>query len=91
MTSYADIEALSHEIYIASRFAERIQTETSKVIIGQSNMLEKLMIGLLSKGHILLEGMPGLAKTLAIKTLAQTINAHYQRIQFTPDYKSWYR
>lgn len=85
MTSYADIEALSHEIYIASRFTERIQAETSKIIIGQNNMLEKLMIGLLSKGHILLEGMPGLAKTLAIKTLAATINAHYQRIQFTPD------
>ena len=85
MTSYADIEALSHEIYIASRFTERIQTETSKIIIGQNNMLEKLMIGLLSKGHILLEGMPGLAKTLAIKTLAATIDAHYQRIQFTPD------
>jgi MoxR-like ATPase len=58
---------------------------TSKVIIGQKYMIERLMIGLLAKGHVLLEGLPGLAKTLAIKTLAQTIDGKFSRIQFTPD------
>ncbi len=55
------------------------------VIIGQQGMVERLLIGLLSNGHILLEGVPGLAKTLAIKTLASTVNADFSRIQFTPD------
>ncbi|MEI7640623.1 MAG: MoxR family ATPase [bacterium] len=60
-------------------------TETEKVIVGQSDMIRALVIGLLSRGHILLEGVPGLAKTLAVKTLAQTIAAKFSRIQFTPD------
>ena len=85
MTSYVDIEALNQEIYIASSFVERLNTETAKVIVGQNHMIERLMIGLLTRGHVLLEGMPGLAKTLAIKTLSSAINAKFSRIQFTPD------
>lgn len=80
-----DIEALNQQIYHDSAFVELLNTETRKVIVGQTNMIERLMIGLLTKGHILLEGLPGLAKTLAIKTLSTTIEADFQRIQFTPD------
>lgn len=80
-----DIEALNHEIYLQSDFVDKINEETSKVIVGQQQMIDRLMIGLLTRGHILLEGLPGLAKTLAIKTLATTINAKFSRIQFTPD------
>ena len=85
MTNSVDIEALNHEIYIASQFVERLNAETAKVIVGQNHMIERLMIGLLTRGHVLLEGMPGLAKTLAIKTLAAAIDAKFSRIQFTPD------
>lgn len=80
-----DIEALNHEIYLQSAFVDKINEETSKVIVGQQQMIDRLLIGLLTRGHILLEGLPGLAKTLAIKTLAATINAKFSRIQFTPD------
>jgi MoxR-like ATPase len=80
-----DIEALNQEIYIESQFVEKLNTETHKVIVGQNHMIERLMIGLLTRGHILLEGLPGLAKTLAIKTLSQAIKADFSRIQFTPD------
>lgn len=80
-----NIEALNQQIYLDSAFVEKIKGETEKVIVGQNNMLERLMLGLLSSGHILLEGMPGLAKTLAIKTLASAVNGHFSRIQFTPD------
>jgi MoxR-like ATPase len=85
MTGFVDIEALNQEIYIASSFVERLNVETHKVIVGQNHMIERLMIGLLTRGHVLLEGMPGLAKTLAIKTLATAIDAKFSRIQFTPD------
>ncbi len=80
-----DIEALSQQIYADSAFVEKINAETERVIVGQRQMIERLMIGMLTKGHILLEGLPGLAKTLAIKTLSNTISAHFHRIQFTPD------
>jgi MoxR-like ATPase len=80
-----DIEALNQEIYIESQFVERLNAETHKVIVGQNHMIERLMIGLLTRGHILLEGLPGLAKTLAIKTLSHAIHAEFSRIQFTPD------
>ncbi|MGB3549015.1 MAG: AAA family ATPase [Saprospiraceae bacterium] len=80
-----DIEALNEQIYADSAIIERIVTETNKVIVGQEHMIQRLLLGLLSRGHVLLEGLPGLAKTLAIKTLAQTISADYSRIQFTPD------
>ncbi len=80
-----DIEAINQQIYHDSAFTERLVAETSKVIVGQEKMIERLMIGLLTKGHILLEGLPGLAKTLAIKTLSTAIEAKFHRIQFTPD------
>ncbi|MBP6825173.1 MAG: AAA family ATPase [Saprospiraceae bacterium] len=85
MHNYTDIQALNSRIHAESAFVEQIHAETSKVIVGQEVMLERLLIGLLTKGHILLEGMPGLAKTLAIKTLAQAVDARFSRIQFTPD------
>uniref|UniRef100_UPI001AA02F84 AAA family ATPase n=1 Tax=Niastella caeni TaxID=2569763 RepID=UPI001AA02F84 len=68
-----------------SAFIDRLRDETARVIIGQHHMLDRLLIGLLSNGHVLLEGVPGLAKTLTIKSLAQAIHAKYSRIQFTPD------
>jgi MoxR-like ATPase len=80
-----DIEALNQQIYIESAFVEQLLEETSKVIVGQERMMERLLLGLLTKGHVLLEGLPGLAKTLAIKTLASAIHAQFSRIQFTPD------
>lgn len=80
-----DIEAINQQIFHDSAFVEQLNNETSKIIVGQKNMVERLMIGLLTKGHILLEGLPGLAKTLAIKTLSTAINAKFHRIQFTPD------
>ncbi|MCY7327189.1 MAG: AAA family ATPase [Saprospiraceae bacterium] len=85
MQSYFDIQALNQRIQAESAFVEQLNLETSKVIVGQHIMLERLLIGLLTRGHILLEGMPGLAKTLAIKTLAQAVDAKFSRIQFTPD------
>jgi len=80
-----DIEALNKQIYIESAFVDTLLTETRKVIVGQDHMMERLLLGLLTKGHVLLEGLPGLAKTLAIKTLASAIQAKFSRIQFTPD------
>ncbi len=80
-----DIEALNQQIYHDSAFIEQLNSETANVIVGQRQMLERLLIGLLTKGHVLLEGLPGLAKTLAIKTLSSAIDAKFHRIQFTPD------
>jgi MoxR-like ATPase len=80
-----DIRLLNEKISFAAGFVTRINDELSKVIVGQQTMIERLLIGMLSNGHVLLEGVPGLAKTLAIKSLAQTIQAQYSRIQFTPD------
>ena len=80
-----DIEAINQQIYIDSAFIEKLNEETSKVIVGQHHMIERLMLGLLTRGHVLLEGLPGLAKTLAIKTLSTAIDAKFSRIQFTPD------
>lgn len=85
MQTSVDIEALNQQIYLDSAFIERLNASTSKVIVGQTYMLERLLIGLLAKGHVLLEGLPGLAKTLSIKTLASSVDAKFQRIQFTPD------
>ncbi len=84
-TTTVDIKELNERIQQASSFVEMINLEMDKVIVGQKIMVERLLIGLLSNGHILLEGVPGLAKTLAIKSLASTIQADYSRIQFTPD------
>ncbi|MHB8580614.1 MAG: AAA family ATPase [Ignavibacteriaceae bacterium] len=80
-----DIAALNEKIKQESAFVDLLMNEIGKVIVGQKQMVERLIVGLLGNGHILLEGVPGLAKTLAIKTLASAMKANYQRIQFTPD------
>jgi MoxR-like ATPase len=80
-----DIKTLNERIQKESAFVDMVTMEMHKVIIGQKHMIERLLIGLLSNGHILLEGVPGLAKTLAIKSLAHIIDAKFSRIQFTPD------
>ncbi len=80
-----DIQELNERIQRESAFVEMLTVEMDKVIVGQKQMTERLLIGLLSNGHILLEGVPGLAKTLAINTLAKCIDAKFSRIQFTPD------
>jgi MoxR-like ATPase len=80
-----DIEQINAKIQAGSGFLDKMNTEISKVIIGQQYMIDRLMIGLLANGHVLLEGVPGLAKTLAIKTLSDTIGGHFNRVQFTPD------
>ncbi len=80
-----DIRALNEKIQKESSFVTLLTMEMDKVIIGQKHMTERLLIGLLSNGHILLEGVPGLAKTLAINTLAKAIDAKFSRVQFTPD------
>ncbi len=80
-----DIKQIQEEVEKKSKFIEELTTELATVIVGQKYMIERLMIGLLADGHILLEGVPGLAKTLAVKSLASSIKAGFQRIQFTPD------
>src|SRR5512137_2761330 len=80
-----DIRQLNERISYAGQFTDKLREEVGRVIIGQSHMLDRLLIGLLSNGHVLLEGVPGLAKTLSIKSLAQAIHARFSRIQFTPD------
>jgi MoxR-like ATPase len=85
MDQKVDIRELNERIQRESSFVDLISMEMNKVIVGQKHLVESLLIGLLSDGHILLEGVPGLAKTLAINTLAQTIDAKFARIQFTPD------
>jgi len=80
-----DIRLLNEKIGYSSSFVTRINDELGKVIVGQQTMIERLLIGLLSNGHVLLEGVPGLAKTLAIKSLSQTVHGQFSRIQFTPD------
>ena len=83
--SHVDIMELNNRIQQESAFVDLVSHEMQKVIVGQKDLIEGLLIGLLSNGNILLEGVPGLAKTLAINTLAKTINASFSRIQFTPD------
>jgi len=80
-----DIKSINEMISKESAFVEKLTAEMGKIIVGQKHMVDRLLIGLLSNGHILLEGVPGLAKTLTIKTLAGAISAKFQRIQFTPD------
>ena len=80
-----DIKEINERIQRESSFVDLLQMEMGKVIIGQKYMIERLLIGMLSNGHLLLEGVPGLAKTLAIKSLAQAVHAKFNRIQFTPD------
>ena len=85
MTQDLNIKELNERIKQESEFVDLITLEIQKVIVGQKSLVDRLLIGLLSDGHILLEGVPGLAKTLAISTLSQTIDAAFSRIQFTPD------
>lgn len=84
-TTSVDIRELNDRIHQSSAIIELLQLELNKALVGQKYMTERLLIGLLTQGHILLEGVPGLAKTLAIKSLASAINAKFSRIQFTPD------
>lgn len=80
-----DIRVLTEMVKKESAFVDEILNETSKVIVGQREMIERVLVGLLCGGHILIEGVPGLAKTLTVKTISATISAKFQRIQFTPD------
>ncbi|WP_299117365.1 MoxR family ATPase [uncultured Winogradskyella sp.] len=84
-TSTIDIKSINEKIEKESAFVDLLTLEMNKVIVGQKHMVERLLIGLLGQGHILLEGVPGLAKTLAINTLSKAIEASFSRIQFTPD------
>lgn len=83
--SHTEIEAIHQQVYLDSAFLDDLKKEISRVIVGQEAMIDGLLTGLLTRGHILLEGLPGLAKTLAIKTLAASMNGAFSRIQFTPD------
>ena len=80
-----DIKALTEQVQKESAFVDALFAETSKVVVGQKPMFERVLIGLLCGGHVLLEGVPGLAKTLTVRTFADAISAQFQRIQFTPD------
>ncbi|HYG68356.1 MAG TPA: MoxR family ATPase [Anaeromyxobacteraceae bacterium] len=80
-----DIQALTEEVQRQSAFVDRLAAETGRVIVGQRYMVERALIGLLTGGHVLLEGVPGLAKTLAVKTIADAVDCAFSRVQFTPD------
>src|SRR5204862_8263337 len=80
-----DVRALNELVAKESAFVEKIANEVGKVIVGQSYMIERILIGLFTGGHVLLEGVPGLAKTLTARTLCDAISAKFARIQFTPD------
>ena len=84
-TGAIDIKSINEKIEKESAFVDLLMLEMNKIIVGQRHMVERLLIGLLGRGHILLEGVPGLAKTLAINTLAQAVDGSFSRIQFTPD------
>ena len=84
-TGTVDIKTINEKIEKESAFIDLLIMEMNKVIVGQKHMVERLLIGLLGQGHILLEGVPGLAKTLAINTLSQAVDGSFSRIQFTPD------
>ncbi|MFA5351457.1 MAG: AAA family ATPase, partial [Candidatus Omnitrophota bacterium] len=79
------LTAINEKVQKESLFVQSLIAEIGKVIVGQKYLVERLLVGLFANGHILVEGVPGLAKTLSIKTLAQVINTKFQRIQFTPD------
>lgn len=80
-----EIEVIQAKIQSASKFVDRLLQEVGRVVVGQKPMVERLLIGLLADGHVLMEGVPGLAKTLTVRTLADTLQTDFQRIQFTPD------
>src|SRR2546427_5648798 len=76
---------LDGEVQAATKWIGQLRDEIGQVIVGQAQLVDRLLVGLLANGHVLLEGVPGLAKTLSVKTLAQTIDASFSRLQFTPD------
>ena len=80
-----DIEAIQQRIHAESTFVDRLREEVGRVIVGQQYMIERLLIGLLADGHVLMEGVPGLAKTMTVRTLADAVSTTFRRIQFTPD------
>jgi MoxR-like ATPase len=82
---YAEIEKLTEKVKAENGFVEKIKSEIAKVIVGQEALIERILISFISDGHVLLEGLPGLAKTLAIRSFARSIDTTFQRIQFTPD------
>ena len=84
-TKSLDIEVIQQKIQQESEFIERLLAEVSRVIVGQQTMIQRLLIGLLANGHVLMEGVPGLAKTLTVRTLAKSIDTTFRRLQFTPD------
>ena len=79
------VEAIRKEVEAQSKFVSRLRDQMARVIVGQQYMVDRLLVGLLANGHVLIEGVPGLAKTTAVKTLAQAMNCSFRRIQFTPD------
>ncbi len=81
----AEIQAVQEEVFTRTAFVERLLEEAGRVVVGQRYVVERVLIGLLSGGHVLLEGVPGLAKTLAVKTIAEAVDCSFSRIQFTPD------
>ena len=82
---HGDVRAINELVEKESAFVEKVQHEVRKVIVGQNEMVDRILVGLLTGGHVLLEGVPGLAKTLTVQTICQAIDAKFQRIQFTPD------
>ena len=80
-----DIQEINERVKVAGEFVEKIRAEMGKVIVGQTYLIDRLLLGLLANGHILIEGVPGLAKSMSVRVLARAINTSYQRIQFTPD------
>ncbi len=80
-----DIEVIQEKIREESAFLPRLLEEVGRVIVGQATMVERLLVGLLADGHVLMEGVPGLAKTLTVRTLARAIDTTFRRLQFTPD------
>jgi MoxR-like ATPase len=83
--NYTGVTAINEKVKQESSFVISLKQEIEKVIVGQKYLIERLLVGLLANGHVLVEGVPGLAKTLSVKTLSQAINTKFQRIQFTPD------
>jgi MoxR-like ATPase len=83
--TFSSIQALSEKVRLSSAWVGLLRREMARIIIGQEHLIERLLVGLLTGGHILLEGLPGLAKTLAVKTLAMGVHSDFRRIQFTPD------
>ena len=84
-TKGPDIEAIQQKVQDESEFVERLFAEMGRVIVGQVTMVERLLIGLLADGHVLMEGVPGRAKTLTVRTMARAIDTTFRRLQFTPD------